>query len=277
MDDFDLIETPENVELQRRLAGIGSRFMAGLVDFLVIVAVYLVLVLAFLGVAWATTFDVTDFAGSLGAWAWAALILVFYLIYWGYYVFAEMVTNGQSPGKRAMKIRVVKHDGGPITFLDIAIRNLLRVVDGMFAYAIGGVCMFLTKRSQRLGDLAAGTVVVSEQVPDYSASTDRKTSAQWEREASPEALRATGLKPQEYRVLLNYWARRHQFPIETSRRLLRQVLQPILQRAGRAIAADDMEGLLNYADVLIHKAEAAEQEARGPREPAAEIPPGGAP
>jgi uncharacterized RDD family membrane protein YckC len=270
MDEFDLIETPENVELRRRLAGIGSRFMAGLIDALIILLLDAALALVLLGVLWATVFDYTDLAGALGTWLYAALILVFFVIYWGYYVLAEMLTNGQSPGKRAMKIRVVKQDGGPITFLDVAIRNLLRVVDGMpgVAYAVAGLVMFFTKRTQRLGDLAAGTVVVAEEVPDYAATTDRKVAARWEREASPEALRATGLAPREYRVLLNYWARRHQFPLETSRRLLRQILQPILQRTGRAIADDDVEGLLDYADALIQKAEVAER-GRGPADPGA--------
>ncbi len=278
MDEFDLIETPENVELRRRLAGIGSRFMAGLIDALIILLLYAALVLVLVGVVWATALDYTDLTGALGMWLWAALYLVFFVIYWGYYVLAEMLTNGQSPGKRAMKIRVVKQDGGPITFLDVAIRNLLRVVDGMpgVAYAVAGLVMFFTKRTQRLGDLAAGTVVVAEEVPDYAATTDRKVAARWEREASPEALRATGLAPREYRVLLNYWARRHQFPLETSRRLLRQILQPILQRTGRAIADDDVEGLLDYADALIQKAEVAER-GRGPADPGAGPPGGGAP
>ena len=287
MDEFDLIETPENVELRRRLAGIGSRFMAGLIDALVILLLLAALVLVAAGVVFLTALEYTALTGAFSAWLVAALVLVFYVIYWGYYVLAEMLTNGQSPGKRAMKIRVVKQDGGPITFLDVAIRNLLRVVDGMpGVYAVAGLVMFFTKRTQRLGDLAAGTVVVAEEVPDYAATTDRKVTGRWEREASPEALRATGLAPREYRVLLNYWARRHQFPLETSRRLLRQILQPILQRTGQAIADDDIEGLLAYADLLIRKAEAAEWEVRhapGPGLSAggaaadAEVPPGDAP
>lgn len=278
MDEFDFIETPENVELRRRLAGIGSRFMAGLIDALVILLLLAALVLVFVGVILLTALDYTDLAGAFSTWLVAALVLVFYVIYWGYYVLAEMLTNGQSPGKRAMKIRVVKQDGGPITFLDVAIRNLLRVVDGMpgVVYAVAGLVMFFTKRTQRLGDLAAGTVVVAEEVPDYAATTDRKVTGRWEREASPEALRATGLAPREYRVLLNYWARRHQFPLETSRRLLRQILQPILQRTGRAIADDDVEGLLNYADALIQKAEVAER-GPGPADPGAGPPAGDAP
>jgi uncharacterized RDD family membrane protein YckC len=264
MDEFDLIETPENVELERRLAGIGSRFMAGLVDFGVILAVWLVLVLVFLLVIWATAFDYTRLTDEAGAWLLAGVVIIAFLMYWGYFVIAEMTTNGQSPGKIAMRIRVVKQDGGPITFLDIAIRNILRVVDGLpgFFYLVGGITMFCTRRAQRLGDLVAGTVVVMEQVADYWAAGGRRGAVSWEHEASPEALRATGLKPEEYRLMMNFWLRRGQLSFEAQRRILPALLLPILTRMGQAPADDSMGPLLHTLDLLVHKAQSAEHEAR---------------
>lgn len=272
MDEFDLIETPENVELERRLAGIGSRFMAGLVDFGVILAIWLVIAVAFFVVLWVTAFDYSRLTGEARPWLLAVGLLVVFLMYWGYFVFAEMLTNGQSPGKVAMRIRVVKQDGGPITFLDIAIRNILRVVDGLpgIVYLVAGITMFCTRRTQRLGDLVAGTVVVMEQVADYSAHEGRRVAAPWEREASPEALRATGLRPEEHRLLLSFWLRRSQLTPEARERLLPRIVLPILRRLGQAPADDSAASLAAALDLLVHKADAAEREARGlsPNDPA---------
>jgi uncharacterized RDD family membrane protein YckC len=278
MDDFDLIETPENVELERRLAGIGSRFMAGLVDMSLIVAVWLVLVLVVSLLVWVSSFNYADYERAAGPWVLAVFLVLAFVMYWGYFVLAELYINGQSPGKIAMKIRVVKQDGAPITFIDIAIRNLLRVVDGMpgILYCVGGITMFCTKRAQRLGDLAAGTVVVMEQVPDYSARADRRVAAPWEREASPEALRATGLRPQEYRVLVNFWLRRGQLTFDAQARLLPQIVLPILRRAGQMPADESMKTMLHCVEVLVHKAEVAERAGRRAAR-AAEVPAPGAP
>ena len=259
MQDFDFIETPENVELERRLAGIGSRFAAGLLDTLLYGACLAALLAALILMSIAGLLGPLAGIPGVGWWGLAFVILLAFAVYWGYFVFFEMRTNGQSPGKRRLRIRVVKDGGGPITFTDIAIRNLLRAVDMLAAYGVAGLCMFLTRKVQRLGDLAAGTVVVSEQLPDYSAQSDRRAAAPWERQASPEALRATGLRPQEYRVLFNYWTRRQELTLEARRRLLPQLLRPILERDPAAPAGRSVEALEEYVDALLRSAEEAEQ------------------
>lgn len=228
MQDFDFIETPENVELQRSLAGIGTRFIAGLLDNLIIFAS--LLVVALIGIL-AGAWGMGKHPELGGAVIWL-LMVVFFLIYWGYFVFFEMVTNGQSPGKKSQRIRVVKDGGGAITFVDIAIRNLLRPVDFIGLYAVAGLCMFLTRKSQRLGDLAAGTLVVSEAVSDYSAKSDkrRKAVGRWEDEATAEVLRATQLTPEEYHALTSYWRRRSELTVAARHRLLDRLVRPILRR-----------------------------------------------
>jgi uncharacterized RDD family membrane protein YckC len=173
MQDFDLIETPENVKLQRRLAGIGSRFIAGLLDNLLIALMYIVLLLLLL-ILGINILSHMGISTALEMWVLAIMIFVAFLIYWGYFVLFEMLTNGQSPGKKYMKIRVVMLEGGGISLNSIAIRNLLRVVDAIGLYAVAGITMFVTHKVQRLGDLAAGTVVISEEIPDYSARYDKK-------------------------------------------------------------------------------------------------------
>ena len=228
MADYDSIETPENVELRRMLAGIGSRFGAGLLDALVVVALYVVLALALMALTGTGFAEFIEAATGARGWLLAVMIMILFLIHWGYFAFFELVTNGQSPGKKLVRIRVVKEGGEPIAFQDVAIRNLLRVVDGLGLYGVGIVCMFLTRRYQRLGDLAAGTVVISEQVAEYAARTDRRSRLQLDESVSPEALRSTGLRPEHYRALASYWARRDELTLEARLHVLPELLRPIM-------------------------------------------------
>jgi uncharacterized RDD family membrane protein YckC len=152
-DDF-LIETPEAVSFGYDVAGIGSRFMAALVDTLLI------------GVLQAVVLGLTIAALSSaqgGPWIAAGLGLLAFALLWGYYLLFEMIWNGQSPGKRWVGLRVIKESGAPISFVDSAIRNLVRLVDFLPAYyGVGVLVMFFNDRARRLGDFAAGTLVVRE-------------------------------------------------------------------------------------------------------------------
>lgn len=260
VQDFDLIETPENVELQRRLAGIGSRFIAGFLDNLLIVLMYLVVFILLLVVGINVVADI-GFSSTAEMWALAIIILTAFLIYWGYFILFEMLTNGQSPGKKYMKIRVVQVEGSGISFNSIAIRNLLRVVDAIGFYAVAGIAMFVTKKVQRLGDLAAGTVVISEEVPNYSARYDKKKKILDNETVTSAALEATGLKPEEYRLLQNYWLRREELNIEAKKQLLPQMIRPILNRMGNSLPNESLGVLEEYVKKIITKARKAEQEA----------------
>ncbi len=260
MEDFDLIETPENVELQRRLAGIGSRFIAGLLDNLLIALMYLVLFILLLVIG--INFTDVGISSTSEIWLFAILIIIAFAIYWGYFVLFEMWTNGQSPGKKYVKIRVVQVEGGGISFSSIAIRNLLRAVDAIGFYAIAGIVMFITKKVQRLGDLAAGTVVVSEELPNYSSRYDKKKQILDNEAITSVALEATGLKPEEYRLLHNYWLRRKDLNIEARRQLLPQLIRPILNRMGHSLPHESLEVLEEYVEGIITKAKSAEQETK---------------
>jgi len=232
--ELDRIETPENVELQRRIAGIGTRFLAGLIDTLWLTLIWIVLIIVVFtsGLISASMFSPETILDS-GVWMLALLFIVFFVIYWGYFAFFELWTNGQSPGKKCMKIRVVTVEGSAVSFASVAIRSLLRIIDVMpFGYALGGLVMFLTKRGQRLGDLAAGTVVISEAVPDYSVKGGRRTAemAPASVKVNDETCRTAGMTSEQYRALKNYMARRHQFPLDVRQRLLLKLLTPVLSR-----------------------------------------------
>jgi uncharacterized RDD family membrane protein YckC len=269
MDEFDVIETPENVDLQRRLAGIGSRFAAGLLDSLLLAAagilLFLLLALFVFGArasSLVATWD--DWASTV---ALTVLILFLFMVYWGYFVFFELWRNGQTPGKKYMKIRVVQEEGGAVTFSAIAIRNLLRAVDLLGFYGVAGITMFVTRKVQRLGDLAAGTVVISEEIPDYAAKADKKQRVFDDLAATAVALENTQLKPQEYRLLHNYWLRRDQLSREARERLLPALLRPILERLGTPFPGDSLAALERQVEDLMRRARAAEPGRQQPERP----------
>ena len=260
MQDFDLIETPENVELQRSLSGIGSRFIAGFIDNLLIALMYFVLFVLLLLLGNINILNDIGVSNSTEAWALVVVILVAFSIYWGYFVFFEMWTNGQSPGKKYMKIRVVQIEGDGISFSSIAVRNLLRAIDAVGFYAVAGIVMFVTKKVQRLGDIAAGTVVISEELPDYSARYDKKRHIIDNQAVTSAVLEATGLKPEEYRLLHNYWLRREELSIEARKRLLPGLVCPILNRTEQSLPEQSLEEFEKYVDRMITKAMTAAQE-----------------
>ena len=149
------ISTPEGVAIDLALAGIGSRFAAALVDGLIKGVAILILV-----VATATLSDVSVGGGALAA---ALIAIVIFLINIAYDVLFEVLASGRTPGKRMNGLRVVGENGQPVTFIPSSVRNLMRLVDILpFGYMIGAVSVLATARNQRLGDLAAGTMVVRD-------------------------------------------------------------------------------------------------------------------
>lgn len=159
IDEKLTIDTPENVQVDFELAGIGTRFIATLIDTL-----WLTGVRVLIGMMGAAIFFAADLSEETGIIIASIALLVFFIIGWGYYIFFEISWNGQTPGKRKMGIRTVKLNGLPISASEAIIRNLMRVVDLLPAYyAAGFVTMFLNDQARRLGDLAAGTLVVYDQ------------------------------------------------------------------------------------------------------------------
>ncbi len=161
------IDTPEQVELHFHVAGIGSRFVALLLDHLIQFAFYLLLVLIFVLVFSGS--KSTAASGELdtaGKWFIAAFIFVNFCIIWGYFALFEAFWKGQTPGKRVMRLRVIKDSGRQITLFEALARNLLRAIDYLPSlYLTGVITMLCNKRNKRLGDFAAGTMVIHE-APD---------------------------------------------------------------------------------------------------------------
>lgn len=156
--------TPEGVELDVTLAGLGSRFAATLIDQTL---QWLLILAGFFGLALVSAVfaddegNMSDGSGMLFA---ALFILGVFVVQFGYPVLFETLASGRTPGKRWTGLRVVKLGGGPVTFTSSAIRNLVRLVDALPGlYLVGMIAVLSSKRNQRLGDMAAGTIVVREQ------------------------------------------------------------------------------------------------------------------
>jgi uncharacterized RDD family membrane protein YckC len=165
LEDRTTIATPEGIELQIVLAGAGSRFIACVIDL------FVQLVLIVLGAV--AAFGLIG--GGVGAALFAiALFAALYL----YDILFEVLAAGRTPGKRMTHLRVVRARGTPVDLPASAIRNLLRLIDWLpAAYLVGLVSILLTKRNQRLGDLAAGTLVIRDVTARRAAAAAAPASA----------------------------------------------------------------------------------------------------
>jgi len=154
-EDRLTIDTPEGVPLELTLAGVGSRFASALLDYIlqIIILVALALVLGYGA-------GLSPGGSALSSAAW---IVGFFLVFWGYDVAFEVLNSGRTPGKALNGLRVVLESGAPVTFVPSAIRNVIRIIDLLpGTYLVGMVSIVVTRRNQRVGDLAAGTLVIRE-------------------------------------------------------------------------------------------------------------------
>lgn len=161
-DEVLIIETPERVPLHFALASIGNRFLACAIDHAIQA---LALVIIGLSALVLVSFSFLEQAmASAPKWVIAIMIILLFLVFAGYFTFFEWIWSGQTPGKRWLRLRVIREDGRPITFWEASVRNLLRPLDmfPMGSYSIGLIAVFASSRDQRIGDMVGGTVVVRE-------------------------------------------------------------------------------------------------------------------
>src|SRR5438132_4258796 len=150
-DDTLVIETPERVPLHFALASIGNRFIACAIDHGIQILVLILMVIAFILIGNFVSFE--DTVNNAPKWVIALLIIIVFVIMDGYFVVFEWLWSGQTPGKRWLKLRVIREDGRPITFFEAMVRNLLRDCDIMpFPfYSAGLVTVFAPSKDQRIG------------------------------------------------------------------------------------------------------------------------------
>jgi len=286
-----LVVTPENIEIEYELGGIGTRFLANLIDTAIqsitLIAVIIIfnILLGILGIITTPAAKaVLDFLQ--GITSGLAAIAVF-LIMWGYYIYFEIAWNGQTPGKRQMGLRVLRDGGYPIGAYSAITRNLLRLLDGIPAVVLGTLiygivrdspqiaalgaapmvltlCFLLfTGKYQRLGDFVAGTMVVKQRAPRVPTLEALAPPPR----VLPEHLAAYALADigkrvydmtvPEYRAVRHANDRRWQLPIAMQQFAAMRLAVPLMKRLD--IKPPPGVQRINYADLLEYLAVAFEQ------------------
>lgn len=262
-----IIETPERVPLEFALASIGNRFLAVSIDhFIQYFSIFIVAWFA-LSLAGYKSGDLVDapdqFLFEMPKWAIAVLIVVLFLIFAGYFIAFEWLWNGQTPGKRLLKLRVIREDGRPLTLWEAIARNLLRIADAIPGfivpvYSIGLIVIFLSGRDQRLGDIFAGTVVIRErtdEAPTFSETfSNRITDAAFIRVHPPTGTNAdvSRLKDAEVEVIEAFLRRRWDLTDRQRTWMAWRIALPLMFRLKPAYdaAAFTYEGFL---EDILHK------------------------
>jgi uncharacterized RDD family membrane protein YckC len=244
------IDTPELVSIELPLAGIGSRFIAILIDTLILILAFILLI--------ALSAFILPALGTLGekaaAWGIGIVIIIGFLAFGGYFALFEAFNNGRTPGKHVAKIRVIHQSGRGITFVEALGRNLVRFVDYLPGflfvgfYGVGIAAMFMSRRSQRLGDMVAGTLVVRERevdAPMWNESTSRTLTAAALSANSPippphlrvllPAPSLARLAPSDLEVLEGFFSRRLDMDLATRGALAGRIASALCAKSGLTI------------------------------------------
>jgi uncharacterized RDD family membrane protein YckC len=221
LDTARSVATPEGVEITLRVAGPVPRALAFMLDLLIRGATMIAVIIA------------VSVFGKFGS---AIALLVAFLLEWLYPVFFEVVTNGATPGKRALGLIVLNDDGTPIRWPASLTRNLLRAIDFLpFMYFIGFCSMVMNRDFKRLGDLAANTLVVYRDEKPLPASIP---------DASPIAPRVT-LSLSEQRALLDFSERANRLTTERAAELA-EIVAPLTNRHSGSAAVQQIVGIANH-------------------------------
>lgn len=247
MAEFDyedrlIITTPEGVELRLTLAGVGSRFLAAIVDALIEGGLLIALALL--------VFRTHGFGGGANL-ATAIYAVLAFLVFWGYDVAFEVLASGRTPGKRWNGLRVVQIGGQPIGFLASATRNLLRLIDWLPSfYLVGIVSVLVSAKNQRLGDIVAGTIVTRER----RAGTGSPAAVPPSRPSSPEAAGAwdvSAITADELAAVRSFLERRTEIAPDARRELAATISARLRPKV--AGAPDDVQGERFLEQLLLAK------------------------
>lgn len=231
------LQTPESVELEFTLAGIGNRAYALSIDYMVLTLIQLVLVLVWFASSLFLVDLIEGLAGSaerLQQWLIAILLLSMFFIYVGYFVFFEVMWQGQTPGKRRVCIRVIRDDGRPCGLPQATLRALLRPVDDLLF--VGAILIVFSKREKRLGDWVAGTVIVEEERAIASAYFRVSEAAEILADELLDRADISALLPDDFAIIREYLQRRSQMTIQARAEVSRQ----LATQAKRRLALEDI-------------------------------------
>ena len=224
------LETPESVELEFTLAGIGNRAYALLIDYLVL-GLLLILLMLLWGLLYYFLWEVLQLdqvvgGDRLGQWLLAIQLLLVFSCFVGYFVFFETLWQGQTPGKRYLKTRVIRDNGRPVGLTQATLRALLRPLDDWFY--IGMMLIIFTRQEKRLGDWVAGTLVIQEK-PEHPRKIALNIPS--DRQALAQSLQPTALlhqlSPEDFAKIRAYLERRRELLPTARQRLSEQLAKPL--------------------------------------------------
>ncbi|MDP9106059.1 MAG: RDD family protein [Candidatus Eremiobacteraeota bacterium] len=232
------VRTGESVAIRYELAGLGSRFLALMVDMLAQAFIALVFLFGFAFASPAIQRLGPLASKNLYGWLIAFVILVLFLIFFGWFIVFEAWWSGRTPGKRALGLRVVRDGGFPLDVGAAIIRNLVRIGELVLGfYAISAVSALISKENKRLGDFAAGTLVVRDRadaVPDLDAYLARPTRSE------------IGLSADDRLLAERFIARRATLDRTARYRLATQIAEKIRPTLSASYAHLDDEALLEF-------------------------------
>lgn len=224
MDKVKII-TPEHIELEFELAGLGSRMVAALVDYLLQFGLVAVI---FMALAFSNPALSRDDLPTLFKSAQMAILLVLtFLILTGYFIFFEAIWNGQTPGKKLAQIQVIRDNGQPVAFVESLLRNLLRIVDILpFHYLLGIAFIFINDKNKRIGDIVAKTIVVKLKEnlsPTALPELDVKTDL---------VIDVSQITPEEYSLVRRFLLRRGRLKLESRAKIGKKLANQLMDKAG---------------------------------------------
>lgn len=229
-EDRLTIDTPEGVPLELTLAGIGSRCAAQLIDY-----VFQAVILIALAVVLRYGVGIGSGTSALAGAFWA---VGFFGVFWGYDVAFEVLNSGRTPGKAMNGIRVVLESGAPVAFGTSAVRNVLRIIDILpFAYLVGMTAIQVTSRNQRLGDLAAGTLVIRDA---RNLPPELKISPS----VQPPAWDTSAIDPQDLDAVATFLSRRGTLAAGARIQIAAELAGRLRPKVGGSIAAEGDEMFL---------------------------------
>lgn len=230
--------TPENVTITYEMAGLGSRALAQLLDLIVqglmFLCLFVVFWLVFIGIL--SSRRDSPLISFIYDFSFAIIIISAFLIFVGYFIYFEGFKNGQTPGKRWTKLRVVREEGVPIDLSNAAVRNLIRLVEfALGFYIISIISIIFSPKYKRLGDYAAGTIVVKERVTAPSAPVAQKITRTAPPASSNEAelARKIGLLTKdELEAVRRFANRRSELAPHVQEHVAEQITKPVMARLG---------------------------------------------
>jgi uncharacterized RDD family membrane protein YckC len=224
------IKTPEHIELEYELAGLGSRYVSLFIDHLI---QFFVLSLLFLALVISHPNFTAQSPAELMRSVFAGVMMVFiFMVSFGYFIFFETIWSGQTPGKKYAQIQVIKDNGEPIGFIDALLRNMFRMVDFFpFYYYLGAGFIWFHKDRKRIGDIVAHTIVVRHKanlnpvsLPELNGKSDLQ-------------MNVSLIKEQEYALVRDFIISRHSLQTEDRIRIAQKLANLIRKK----LSAEDID------------------------------------